>query len=105
VSTGRVDSSILQLQSVLGDLYEAPTGAATVPMYACKQGTQDWFVSLDPGCEGQLYVGLEGYGYARAGTGEVALYRCYSGVDHFVSTDPKCEGDTTESLLGYADEP
>jgi hypothetical protein len=102
VSTGWVDTSSFQTQSVLGYLYEAPTGAATVPWYGCKQGTQDWFVSLDPGCEGQLYLGLEGYGYAKPAAGLVALYRCYSGTDHFVSSDSGCDGKTTEYLLGYA---
>jgi hypothetical protein len=31
----------------------------------------------------------------------VALYRCFTGVDHFVSTSPTCEGTTGEGLLGY----
>ena len=102
VTTGWIDASTFQAQSVLGYLYEAPTGAAGVPWYGCKQGTQDWFVSLDPGCEGQFYLGIEGYAYAQPGTGRVALYRCYSGTDHFVSSDSSCNGKTTEYLLGYA---
>ena len=40
--------------------------------------------------------------YADGGTDRVALYRCYTGVDHFISTDPACEGTTTEGPLGFA---
>jgi hypothetical protein len=102
VTTGWVDTSAFHLEGTLGYLYEAPTGIADVPLYSCKAGSSDWFVSLDPNCEGQLYIGLEGYGFAQDGPNEVPLYRCYTGVNHFVSTRPDCEGQKTEQLLGYA---
>ena len=38
---------------------------------------------------------------AQPGPGRVALYRCFSGVDHFISPSSTCEGTTGEGLLGY----
>ncbi|GMV40124.1 MAG: hypothetical protein AMXMBFR64_18400 [Myxococcales bacterium] len=35
------------------------------------------------------------------GPGRVALYRCFTGIDHFVSTSPTCEGTQGEGLLGH----
>jgi hypothetical protein len=103
VTTGWVDRSAFHDEGPLGTLYEAPTGDATVPWYSCKAGGSNWFVSLDPRCEGQLYIGLEGYGFAHPGDSELPLYRCQTSTDHFVSTNPNCEGGaTTEGLLGYA---
>jgi hypothetical protein len=40
--------------------------------------------------------------WAEGGADRVALYRCYTGVDHFISPDPSCEGTTTEGPLGFA---
>lgn len=92
--------------TVLGSVYEAPAGAATEALYSCKQGSEEWFVSHDPACEGQLTEGLIGYVYptAPAGISSIALYRCVvpGDGDHFVSPDPACEGQRTESLLGYS---
>jgi hypothetical protein len=96
-----------QLQSVLGHLYANPLHGATVPFYGCKEGSRDYFVSLDVNCEGQRILGKDGYAYAQpvSGLNLVALYRCSIGQvpfqDHFASADPKCEGQTTEELLGY----
>jgi hypothetical protein len=74
-----------------------------VPFYGCKSGQEDYFVSLDMGCEGQRILGKDGYGYSKpvSGLKLVALFRCSTGHDHFVSQDPKCEGKTTDELLGY----
>jgi hypothetical protein len=102
VTTGWVDSSAFHLESTLGYLYEAPTGAFDRALYGCVQGNDNYFVSTDPACEGQLILGLDGYVSPTAQPGTVALYRCYTGADHFVSPDPACEGTTTESMLGYA---
>lgn len=107
VTTGYHDPNAFHAEStVLGSLYEAPNGAANVPLYSCKQGSEDWFVSRDPACEGQLTEGLIGYAYpsAPAGVSSIPLYRCYvpSNGDHLISPDPACEGLTTEQLLGYS---
>lgn len=93
-----------RLESTLGHLYEGPQQGATVPFYACKQGSTDYFVSLDYLCEGQRFVGKNGYGYSHpiAGLHLVPLYRCRTNKDHFVSKDARCEGAITEELLGYA---
>ena len=102
VTTGWVDSSF-KLQGTLGHLYEAPQQGATVAFYGCKNGSTDYFVSLDNECEGQRILGKNGYAYANpvAGMNLVPLYRCITNRDHFVSSDPKCEGQTTDKLLGY----
>jgi len=92
------------LEGTLGHIYANALQGATVPLYGCKGGETDYFVSLDAACEGQRVLGTEGYAYSASSSApnRVPLYRCFSGHDHFVSTDPKCEGATTEQLLGYA---
>jgi hypothetical protein len=107
VTTGYHDAGAFTAEStVLGSLYEAPTGAATQPLYSCKLGSENWFVSQDPQCEGTLTLGLLGYAYPSAPTGvsSIPLYRCYvpGDGDHFLSADPACEGRTTEKLLGFS---
>lgn len=104
VTTGWWDNTVYHLETVnLGKLAEAPTGAATVPLYSCKAGSTNYFVSLDTACETQYKLGLEGYAYATAAPDRLPLYRCdVPGSDHFVSTDPGCEGQKTEMLLGYS---
>jgi hypothetical protein len=85
----------------------------TEALYGCRSGTDDHFVSKDPGCEGQSHAILrtEGWLYtARPLMPAKALYRCYiPGLGgHFVSSDANCEnppGSTSyvqEGLLGYA---
>jgi hypothetical protein len=105
VTTGWIDpKGGFTLQSTLGHLYESPQQGATVPFFGCKNGSTDYFVSLDVGCEGSRILGTNGYGYAKpvAGLKLVALYRCSTGADDFVSQDPGCEGQATGKLLGYA---
>jgi hypothetical protein len=91
------------LQSLLGHLYAKPLNGATIPFYGCKRGQQDYFVSLDIGCEGQRTLGKDGYGYSQpvSGLNLQAVFRCSTSQDHFVSKDPKCEGQATDELLGY----
>jgi hypothetical protein len=104
VTTGWVNPyGGFQRQELLGHLYTNPLHGATVPFYACKRARTDYFVSLDMGCEGQLILGKQGYGYPQPvpGLNLVALYRCSTGYDHFVSKDPKCEGQKTDELLAY----
>jgi hypothetical protein len=103
VTTGWIDpNGGFSLQSTLGYLYESPQGSATVPLYGCVAGNNDYFVSPSSSCEGQIFLGIEGYVSSSSGSGLEALYRCFSGSDHFVSLSSNCEGATTESLLGYA---
>ena len=104
VTTGWIDpTGGFRLQELLGHLYANPLHGATVPFYGCVEGQQDYFVSLDVGCEGQRILGKQGYGYAQpvSGLNLVPLFRCSTGEDHFVSKDPKCEGQTTNGPLGY----
>ena len=105
VTTGWVDpQGGFSLQSTLGHVYQSPQQGATVPLYNCKSGSMDYFVSLDSACEGARILGMNGYAYSQpvAGLDLVALHRCNTGHDHFVSTDPKCEGQAEDELLGYA---
>lgn len=103
VTTGWIDPSAgFHLEATLAYLYESPQPGFTVPLYGCVEGNHDYFVSSASNCEGQLFLGIDGYVSSAPGSGLVALYRCYTGADHFVSIDPKCEGQTTEALLGYA---
>ena len=93
------------LQSTLGHLYESPQQGATLPLYSCKLGSMDYFISRDSACERYRVLGTVGYGYSGpvAGLNLVPLYRCKTGAAlHFVSTDPNCEGQETNELLGYA---
>jgi hypothetical protein len=104
VTTGWVDpKGGFVLQSMLGHLYQTPQQGATVPFYGCKNGSMDYFVSLDVACEGARILGTYGYAYSAptAGAGMVRLYRCFTGHDHFVSTDPGCEGETQQETLGF----
>ena len=103
-TTGWIDpSGGFQTPSLLGKLYQSPQQGATLPFYGCKQGTSDYFVSLDSACEGQRIIGRDGYGYSNPvpGVTLTALYRCRTNQDHFVSPDPNCEGQITEERLGY----
>lgn len=103
ITTGWWDSAVYHLESVnLGKLAEAPTGGASVPLYGCKAGATDYFISLGSGCENQYSLGLEGYAYATSAPDRLPLYRCVTSAGHFVSTDPACEGTSTEGLLGYS---
>lgn len=93
-----------KLQATLAHLYESPQQGTDVTFYACKSGSLDYFVSTDPSCNGQRFLGIDGYGYSapRSDLTLVALYSCDTSKGHFVSKDPKCEGQSSSGqLLGY----
>ena len=76
----------------------------TRALYACRVTDQnDWFSSVDGGCEGQQRLGLLGYLYAKppSWTSSRPIYRCNAGADHFDSAVASCEGKTKEFMLGY----
>jgi hypothetical protein len=104
-------TSSYHYEFTLGKLYTKQV-LGTVPLYGCLvAGSNDHFVTLDPHCEGRMFLGTDGYLYnvLPALVGQFAptvqIYRCYRVVsghgDHWVSTDPHCEGYTTEMSLGY----
>jgi hypothetical protein len=105
VTTGWVaPDADFKVDAALGHLYENPQDGADTPFYACKNGSTGFFVSLDPSCEGQRILGLEGYGYAHpvAGKSLDDLYRCTSSkLGQFASHDAQCEGQGSGKLLGY----
>jgi hypothetical protein len=90
-------------QQVFGHIYANPLHGGTVPIYGCKGGEADYFVSLDPACEGQRILGKDGYIYANpvSGLDLVPIYRCSAGEDHFVSTSASCGGQSMDEFLGY----
>ena len=105
VTTGWVDpNGAFTLQATLGHLYQNPQQGATTEFFNCKNGTTDYFVSLDYQCAGARIIGSLGFGYAQpmANLNLVPLYRCSVGGADFVSTDSACEGQATGQLLGYA---
>jgi hypothetical protein len=91
------------LEQSLGRLYEGPQNGAITPLYGCKNGNTDYFVSLDPACESRRILGINGYLYSQSvpGLNLVAIYRCATATDHFVSQQANCEGATAQFLLGY----
>jgi hypothetical protein len=106
VTTGWIDpNGGFQLHSTLGHLYQSPRNGATLAIYACKNGSTDYFVSVDSGCAGQRILGLNGYGYEQpvAGVKLVPLYSCATGgAATFVSQEANCESRGPGTLLGYA---
>lgn len=105
VTTGWIDPhGGFTLQSTLGHLYQSPQQGATLPLYSCKLGSMNYFLSRESACEGYRILGTVGYGYSQpvAGQNLVPLYRCKTATDNFVSTDPNCEGQETTVFLGYA---
>ncbi len=104
VTTGWVDpKGGFVLEATLGHLYQDPQSGATVPLFGCKAGSTDYFISRDAACEGARILGVNGYAYTQPVTGLnlVALYRCSSGHDHSVSANQACDGQTGQPLLGY----
>ena len=104
VTSGWVSTSGgFQEEQILGHIYANPLHSAKYPLYGCKKGDKDYFVSPDPACEGERILGKNGYAYSKPvpGLTLIPLYRCSSDHDHFVSKDPKCEGKTVDELLAY----
>lgn len=78
----------------------------TKPLYSCRNGTYDQFVSLDADCEGKSVVSTLGSIWTAApeGVESRALYRCTlpgGDGDGMVSNSDTCEGFPAERI-GYA---
>lgn len=108
-TTGWWDSSVYHLVAGnLGKLAEAPTGAATVPVWLCKVAPVDYVDTLRSDCAGTYRAGLLGYISPTPGAGLMPIYSCViPGVGHMVSPDPGCEGQSADplepaGLLGYS---
>jgi hypothetical protein len=105
VTSGWVDPVKFFPDKALAHLYAVPKDNADQPFYGCKQDAVGYFVSLDPACEGQRILGVNGYGYRYkpGGVAAVALYTCASThYGRFLSKDAACEGSGRGKLLGYA---
>lgn len=79
--------------------------ANTRPLYECRNGASDHFVSFDKNCEGHSRLATLGFIFKSKPTqASVLLYRCSvrNKDDHFVSVTQNCEGQKTEGPLGYA---
>jgi hypothetical protein len=94
------------LESGLG-VTVAPGTAGTRMLYSCRTGSTDWFVSVDPACEGKTYLGQIGLVYtaAPAGVATRPLFRCHTTGAHTLSNAAGCNGGSWISdgdALGYA---
>ncbi|GAA4418724.1 hypothetical protein GCM10023148_17500 [Actinokineospora soli] len=90
-------------EAVLGALV-ADAEPGTRELYACRvTGRDDWFSSVDGGCEGQQVLGFLGYLFTSppSGARSHAVYRCNAGADHFDSVSSTCEGQQVEFRIGY----
>ncbi|MGI5268091.1 hypothetical protein ACQEUU_02945 [Nonomuraea sp. CA-218870] len=81
----------------------------THPLYECRRGSRDYFVSKDSDCEGKSNALLHTLGWvhtARPAADSTPLYRCGqpSSLDSYVSILADCESADSkqEGLLGYA---
>ncbi|GAA0570422.1 hypothetical protein HPO96_33315 [Kribbella sandramycini] len=88
-------------------MLESGSKPGTVPVYSCRSGAQDQFVSTNADCEGTSFLQTLGWIYAAPPSApSVALYRCHvPGLDdHYLSTDTGCENSKAinESRVGYA---
>ena len=104
VDTARSAPANASFEGTLGFVL-ANGGPGLRALYSCASAAGQ-FTSLDPGCEGQSVLGLEGWIYDSSSNGwppTNAIYRCLvpASGDHFDSVDPNCEGQKPEGLLGY----
>lgn len=90
-------------------LLKAGEKPGTVPLYSCRNGALDQFVSPDANCGGDQYSVLQTLGWiytSPSSAPSVALYRCHvDGLDdHYLSADPGCENPSAvnEFRVGYA---
>ena len=96
VTTGSAPSGY-SLEGTLGYLVTNANGAEA--LYGCETSPAQ-FLSLDPTCEGQTVLGVEGWVYGATGANLSQLDRCQDGSDYFESTDG-CEGQSDNGTLGW----
>ncbi len=88
-------------------MLEAGEKPGTVPIFSCRSGARDQFVSTAANCEGTSFLQTLGWIYdSPPAAPSVALYRCtVPGLDdHYLSTETGCENPeaVNEFLVGYA---
>lgn len=77
-----------------------------IPLYRCKYGQSNSFISLSGTCEGQVVIGRVGYVYGGQRTGTIPIYRFFNRTngDHLVTTN-YAEGEQSgyayEGKLGF----
>jgi hypothetical protein len=103
VTTGAVPPGY-HLERGLG-FAATPGTPGTHPLYSCRAGAADWFLSSQADCEGQRALGPAGavYDAVPAGVASRPLYRCHRATGHTAANVADCGGSgwVTESLLGY----
>ncbi|GAA1953851.1 hypothetical protein [Amycolatopsis minnesotensis] len=110
VTTGPVSDARMHPEQGGTWYLKAGETAGTKPLYECRLGARDHFVSLDAGCEGSGNVIKHTAGWiytSPPAAPNTPLYRCHAGGidDHYVSIMTDCEkapGAKNEGLLGYA---
>ncbi|WP_405063794.1 hypothetical protein OG474_19685 [Kribbella sp. NBC_01505] len=88
-------------------MLEAGQKPGTVPVFSCRNGARDQFVSPGAGCDGFSFLQTLGWIYSSPPAApSVALYRCtVAGLDdHYLSTETGCENPNAvnEFRVGYA---
>jgi hypothetical protein len=86
-------------------LYSSAVDASSVQLYRCSYAS-GYFVSTDPGCEGQTFNYALGWAHRSAEGAEVPIYRFYApwNGDHLITVNPAegyNNGYTFEAILGY----
>jgi hypothetical protein len=63
----------------------------------------DYYLSRARDCEGNTYLGLEGYAYDSPPANQASqeIFRCNYSLGHFVSRWANCEGFSNEGSLGF----
>ncbi|MCA9615514.1 MAG: hypothetical protein KC586_22315 [Myxococcales bacterium] len=88
-------------------VYAGP-GEGLAGLYRCLKGNGLFFLTLDPGCEGQTLAEMMGFVARDARCGGTPLFRMYRDGNHFYTTSAAerdgaitTYGYTLESTLGY----
>ncbi len=70
-------------------------------LYRCRKDNGLFFLTRNPGCEGQTLVEMMGFVATDARCGATALYRMYRDGNHFYTTSA-AERDSAIATFGYA---
>ncbi|GAB3028690.1 hypothetical protein GCM10027285_08790 [Oleiagrimonas citrea] len=95
-----------QFEGTTMHVYPNAIDSGMEPIYRCREGNHDHFLSTRQDCEGQRYEGQYGFISSHSRPGYSALYRLYNSSvgDHMSTTNPDegtNHGYRVEGILGY----